>query len=210
MRCSCVGLGTIALVIACSAGEADDRGGIPYASGSPVSGADGDDDGHEPPFAESSSGALESETGSITTAPPPTTTIGPGDASSDDGSSGALETTGEPVDETSSSTGEAQEGDPGTLPGSGPWSACVDTSCGPGYGCLQATMGGGGVCTVGCIAPGDASACPAAPGDIVAPICILAQGQPVCALDCTGGLTCPSGSTCSVETDDLGSIEVCL
>lgn len=200
----------IAVVLAsgCAVGSADDRGGVAYTSGAPVS-----ETGDEPDAESSSDDAIDPEDAS---GPSPTLPIPPDD---DDGG-GSETTTAEPmpIDDTTTgapepddtSTGAPYVPDPGVLPSDGPWSACTGASCGPGYACIEQTQGAGGVCTVGCIAPGDASGCPAAPGEIVVPVCITVQGLPLCALDCSGGLQCPGGSTCVIDSDDNGAIAVCL
>lgn len=191
-------------------GTGDDRGGVAYTSGGPVSETGSE---AEPDDESSSDDAIEPDSAS---GPSPTLPIPPDD---DDG--GESESTSDapmPIDDTTTGapepddtgTGAPDDPDPGVLPNDGPWSECSGASCDPGYACIEPAEGAGGVCTVGCVAQGDASACPAAPGEIVAPVCITVQGIPLCALDCSGGLQCPSGSSCVVDNDDNGAIAVCL
>jgi hypothetical protein len=200
----------VVLCSGCAIGGADERGGVAYTSGGPVS-----ETGSDEPRDDESSSDDGSDADSAS-GPQPTLPLPPDD--DDDGSTGDA-TTGDPApsDDTTtgvpngeSSTGAPDDPDPGVLPSDGPWSACSGASCDPGYACIEQTQDEGGVCTVGCVAPGDASACPAAPGEIVAPVCITVQGIPLCALDCSGGLQCPSGSSCVIDSDDNGAIAVCL
>lgn len=195
----------------CAIGSADDRGGVAYSSGAPVS-----ETGHEDERDDESSSDDASDPDGAS-GPAATLPLPPDDESSsssdDDGPAPSDDTTTgapEPDEDDDTSTGAPDDPDPGVLPSDGPWSECSGASCDPGYACIEPMQGAGGVCTVGCVAAGDASACPAAPGEIVAPVCITVQGTPLCALDCSGGLQCPSGSTCVIDSDDNGAIAVCL
>lgn len=153
-----------------------------------------DDDGGPPKPTDggSSSGDVEDVDGSSSGEPDDTT----GDAGEPPPPPDDAESAGEPP------------GDPGEQPPTGPWSSCDDVPCANGMGCLQGESQGA-ACTVAC-AGADPASCPAAPGDIVEPICLAVGGDSVCALDCTGGLPCPTGMVCVLDNDDDGPIEVCL
>lgn len=196
----------------CAMGGADDRGGVAYTSGAPAS-ETGPDETRDDESSSDDASDPDGASGPQPTLPLPPDDDDGGDSSTGDASTGAPEpsddtTTDAPSGDTS--TGAPDDPDPGVLPSDGPWSECSGASCDPGYACIERTQDDGGVCTVGCVAPGDASACPAAPGEIVTPVCISVQGIPLCALDCSGGLQCPSGSSCVIDSDDNGAIAVCL
>ena len=40
-------------------------------------------------------------------------------------------------------------------------------------------------------------------------ICMVLSGYDLCALDCSGGKTCPGGMVCKLVMDDVGQKEIC-
>jgi hypothetical protein len=157
---------------------------------------------------------------------------GPSGASldTDDTSGGTAETTGDGSGSESStgSTGTGTESssstDTGTFVpgdtggGDDPYPPCPDGMCPGGGTCLtgEGPNAGKSYCAPTCQPAGDPGTCPE-PGDGDAtPICITVtdmNGQnptSYCALDCSGGQTCPAGKTCVDETDANGAIKICL
>lgn len=134
---------------------------------------------------------------------------GAGDSSSETSTG----TTGSPT--TSSSTGAAETGepDPGTQPAEGLYADCIsDDQCGPSPGlCFTFTDMDGNTTDGFCSRSECTNAavdCVPTPGATALPACVprTVNDMPnsACALDCSGGATCPSGMTC--QALDFGSI----
>ncbi|MBX7079326.1 MAG: hypothetical protein K1X88_09090 [Nannocystaceae bacterium] len=180
------------------------RWGVPWAGsvGDDASSSSSSDGG----VAEPMDGGTPADTDGPTL-PKPGGSEGETDAStSDDATTGDDASTSgapPPVDEPDSAGADA-----GVRPDSGPWSSCADGVCAPGLGCLQGESAGA-TCTAACVGF-DPGGCPPPPGEVVTTICIAVAGQGVCALDCSGGLSCPAGMQCVLDHDDDGPIEVCL
>jgi hypothetical protein len=121
------------------------------------------------------------------------TSIGddPGDSGSDDTGAG---------DTTSGDTGTA--GGAGDQPTSGMYSHCLSVNdCDPGFGCLTNDTATDGFCSILCSPVGDPSGCDPDPGGVLDPICTVAGGgESVCALDCSGGESCPAGMVCTADS----------
>lgn len=70
-----------------------------------------------------------------------------------------------------------------------------------------------GYCTDICSTPDDPSRCDASPGGDASTSCLdigLASGNRVCALDCSGGASCPGGMRCeAIDTND-GERRICF
>ena len=183
------------LVVACGlalgCGVEASRGGFgfdttPAPTTAPVPADDPDDDD------DASSGAGESSSSSSDDGEPP---LG---SSSEESSTTTLD-----VDP---SGGESTGGDvpDGMQPAAGMYATCIDANvCAPLTVCMQILdammMPTDGFCTsLGCSDP--STQCLPAPGGTATPSCyaIMANGMPdaVCALDCGGGKTCPTGMTC--------------
>lgn len=101
--------------------------------------------------------------------------------------------------------GGGGSGDPGW------WDFCLsDAACQAGFRCLIAEDMSAGFCSADCGGGGDPSTC-GDPGSGDAPaICITVSGNPVCALDCSGGQTCPDSMSCVPEIDENGPITICM
>jgi len=129
---------------------------------------------------ESSGGEAESESGSS-------------DPESEGSSGGGTDSSGGGVDEQ---------------PADGMYSECDSAiDCFGVQGCV-AVMPNVGFCTNGGCA--DAASCDASPGGTATPACVAAllngTDQQVCALDCSGGKTCPGGMECAA----LDAAMVCV
>lgn len=114
-----------------------------------------------------------------------------------------------PDSEASSDAESAGSSDGGVdeQPADGMYSACViGNECFGVQGCVT-VMPQVGFCTNGNCT--DASSCDASPGGTATPACVTATlnavETQVCALDCSGGKTCPGGMECL----PLGSSMVC-
>jgi hypothetical protein len=104
--------------------------------------------------------------------------------------------------------------DDGMQPADGMYSDCVDASACIGLGtCITfldaLNMPMDGFCTnIGCTDP--STDCDPSPGGTALPLCVMIDlaGNPdaVCALDCSGGATCPGGMTCR----ELDQTSVCF
>lgn len=147
---------------------------------------------------------------------------------SDTGTDGG-ETTG-----ADTSTGTSTTGDTGTTDtsdtggfvppsdesggGDGAYAPCPGGTCLDGEACLsgEGPNEGKSYCAQTCSPAGDPGNCPDAPDGDAMPICIdvndgMGGGNTsYCALDCSGGETCPAGLSCVDETDANGAIEICL
>jgi len=125
-------------------------------------------------------------------------------------------TTGLATTGGSSSSGAAGESSSGgeeipPQPEAGWWSDCVETStCTDDLLCFANGAGDDGVCTQYCTVPGDPTTCGASPGGSATPTCLNVADTSICALDCSGGKTCPGGMLCLAAADDDGPIDVCL
>lgn len=142
---------------------------------------------------------------------------GAGDAgASDDWSNPAESTDGGDTGggESGRSTFNPIDGDDGGdtgQPGSGMWSSCHGGgSCDASLTCLGTDDMALGICTTECSPAANPAACGAVPGGTAVASCLSVGGQSICAIDCSGGLTCPAGMDCIAETDDTGAIEICL
>lgn len=88
----------------------------------------------------------------------------------------------------------------GGQPDTGMWAHCIegelDNCINGATTCLYLTGEDDGYCTAsGCVNPD--VACDPAPADATAvPICITGDMVAFCALDCSGGETCPAGMIC--------------
>jgi len=107
----------------------------------------------------------------------------------------------------------------GNQPTGGPWADCLAASecSGDIDGCVTTTPSGApgpdnGYCFVRCASPVD---CPATPGGDAPVTCAVDLGastiDKICALDCAGGQTCPTGMTCTQIGDAKGATHnVCV
>ncbi len=142
----------------------------------------------------------DDETGAMTL------TSGPMD-SSDDGSTTGPPPPPPPMEGTMGGTfGD----DSGGQPDSGPYSQCVGGSCEPGLTCIVPELIVDDMCVESCLPAGDPSSCTPAPGGDSTPICLAVNGSSYCALDCSGGRSCPSGMVCHDEADDSGPQSICI
>jgi hypothetical protein len=135
------------------------------------------------------------------------------------------ETTGTSTDtSTSTSTGDTDTG--GFVPpsdesgggGDGAYAPCPGGMCLNGESCLsgEGPNEGKSYCAEICSPAGNPANCPDPPDGDAMPICIdvndgMGGGNTsYCALDCSGGETCPTGLSCVDETDANGAIKICL
>ncbi len=144
----------------------------------------------------------------------PTTTTTPGDSStsalqSDTGSSGVGSSSGVTMAGTSvastdttgsedTAAADTANTSGGGQPADGMYSACeTPAECFGLITCFVVQVGDGFCTNTGCP---DATVCDASPGGTATPACVTVQigGNPqqVCALDCSGGKTCPSPMEC--------------
>lgn len=124
-----------------------------------------------------------------------------GDGSESSGSGSGSATTTPSDDATGNDSG------PDEQPADGPYSACVSAvECFGTTACVL-VMGNLGFCTNNCTIPGD---CGPSPAGTATPACVTAPvggtDMQVCALDCSGGKTCPGGMECLA----LGASMVCV
>lgn len=184
------------LACACAGGNSLETTGA-FSTLAPSTGDEGDTDtstGGEPGSA-STSNATDGTTDVSSTEPSASTTDGESDEST---STGAL---------AESSTGEPLPPQPETSW----WSHCIAGSgCTDDLICMLNGDGDDGVCTSLCNPAGDGMSCGASPGGTATPGCLNVGNSSICALDCSGGKTCPSGMLCLADTDDDGPIEICL
>ncbi len=115
-----------------------------------------------------------------------------GEDSSSGGGSGDA-TSGAP----GSSEGDAETGGGTGQPSDGPYSPCETAAMCFGLTACVVPMPGLGFCSEQCMIPGD---CGPSPGGSAQPACVMATvnavAMQVCALDCSGGKTCPTGMEC--------------
>ncbi len=129
---------------------------------------------------------------------------------------GNLADTGEEPGSTSASTFTPLDDDggdgggPGGAGDPGWWDFCLsDAECQAGFRCLIAEDMSGGFCSADC-GGGDPATCGEPGSGDAAASCITVSGNAVCALDCSGGQTCPDGMSCVPEIDQNGPITICL
>lgn len=186
------------LVGAAACGEPQDpERGDPYAGPYDPTRAEGlsatatDSEGDD--AADASGGTGESGSGDDTAA---TSTDG------DSGSAGTFL----PLDD-----GGDAEGGQAPQPVDGWWSPCLSAAhCDPGLLCLGTDDMTDGVCTAQCVPYGNAESCAPSPGGTAETTCLTVGGGSVCALDCSGGRSCPAGMHCLADHDDLGPIAICM
>jgi hypothetical protein len=132
--------------------------------------------------------------------------------------SGSTSDSGEESTSTESSTGGFVPPTDETEGGGGAYAPCPGGSCMNGEACLQGEgpNEGKAYCAEVCSPAGDPTSCPDAPDGDAVPSCIDVNdgmggaNTSYCALDCTGGKTCPAGQSCVNETDANGPIQICL
>lgn len=143
---------------------------------------------------------------------------------SDDGSNG-VDTSGVTTLDTSTSTtsdpdadaGNDDDSDPtddppgGGQPDDGMYSACITADHCPGLaGC--ATIGDpptDGFCTDLCAGPNNPAGCDPSPEGTATVTCMVLSGFDLCALDCSGGKTCPAPMVCTSVMDEQGLKDIC-
>jgi hypothetical protein len=181
------------LVTACATGVSE--GEFSFGDGTPASG----------PADDPADGDTEATTSG--------TDGGTGDDESTGGASDYTSTTSTSTSTTGAVTTSGDDGpestgamppDGGGQPMSGMYSHCLDANACAGVGaCLQVLDANmnvtDGFCTpLGCQSPN--LDCDPSPGGTATPACypVTANGMPdaVCALDCSGGKTCPTGMIC--------------
>lgn len=162
--------------------------------------------------------------GATATDDPSTTT-----ADTDAATSGGATTTPSTTTATSAATDGGETTDPATTsadassssgetlppqPDAGWWSHCLSnpdcTADDPDLLCLLNTDSTDGVCIGRCEPAGNAASCDASPGGTAEPRCLTVGVGSYCALDCSGGRTCPAGMICLSDEDDVGPIEICI
>jgi hypothetical protein len=128
--------------------------------------------------------------------------------------SGDPSTTGMTSNTTNMSGGESTDdgGNNGSQPADGMYSACTmaNNTCtmAPVTICVY-TMTDGFCTADGCANP--AQDCDPSPGGTADPICLSAPPYSFCALDCSGGATCPTGMTCTAVTFDMvTNYDICM
>jgi hypothetical protein len=143
-------------------------------------------------------GTTVSTTASSTTASSTTASSTTASSMGDGGSSSE----GDPSATGSDGTGSSGGVDPSTTgadgqPTDGAYSACEDVTDCFGLVYCAVPQAGLGFCTDACEIPGD---CAPSPGGTAQPACVTATvnaaEHQVCALDCSGGKTCPGGMEC--------------
>jgi hypothetical protein len=144
---------------------------------------------------------------------------GTGDGGSDGGTGGG--SSGGDTGDGGSDAGDGgafiAEEDQGGGGGGGAYEPCPDGNCTTGT-CLNGDPPNDNksFCAPNCSPAGDPSGCPPPPSGDAPPMCIDVgdeQGgnvQSFCALDCSGGQTCPTGMTCVQDSDQNGPITICL
>lgn len=158
------------------------------------------------PTAPATSQPTSSSNGSESTGEGDSTSNDGGDSTSDGGddtTTSATATTTGPLGTTTDMTaGESSSdggGGNGMQPAMGMYSHCVDPAeCAGGVN-LCITVNGDGFCTLtGCANP--LADCDPNPGGTATPVCVSldvgGMNESACALDCTGGGTCPPPMTC--------------
>jgi hypothetical protein len=66
-----------------------------------------------------------------------------------------------------------------------------------------------GYCTDQCAGAGNPAGCDPVPGGTATLTCTVLSGYNLCALDCSGGKTCPGGMVCTSVMDEVGMKELC-
>jgi hypothetical protein len=96
--------------------------------------------------------------------------------------------------------------------GGGAYAPCNGGMCEGGEACLEGEGPnmGKSYCAANCNPPDNPDNCPDAPNGDATPMCISVMGTSYCALDCSGGESCPNGMSCVDETHDNGAIKICL
>jgi hypothetical protein len=87
-------------------------------------------------------------------------------------------------------------------PSSGMYSHCLSVNdCDAGFGCLTNDTATDGFCSILCEPVGDPAGCEPDPSGVLDPVCTVAGGgESVCALDCSGGQSCPTGMVCTADS----------
>ena len=147
---------------------------------------------------------------------------GTGDGETTDGGTDTTSTsttgdTGSTTD-TTDSGGFVPPSDESGGGGDGAYAPCPGGMCLNGEACLsgEGPNEGKSYCAETCSPAGNPANCPDAPDADAMPICIdvndgMGGGNTsYCALDCSGGETCPAGLSCVDETDANGAIKICL
>ena len=133
-----------------------------------------------------------------------------------DGSTSGVAESSESGAEGSSTSGLADGSSSGGVelppqPETSWWSHCTSTpECTDDLVCMLNGAGDDGVCTSFCNPAGDGTSCGASPGVTAEPSCLNVSTNSICALDCSGGKTCPAGMLCLSDVDDDGPIEICM
>lgn len=83
---------------------------------------------------------------------------------------------------------------------------CSSTSCDIGLQCWE-FLDVPVQCVSACSTSDD---CPSAPSMTTSPVCVVREGDGVCALSCEDGLRCPSGMYCRTVRADAGTADVCF
>lgn len=99
----------------------------------------------------------------------------------------------------------------GNQPANGMYAACLVPDQCPGLlGC--ATIGDpptDGVCTDECAGFMNPAGCDPSPGGTATLTCTVLSGYNLCALDCSGGKSCPTPMVCTSVNDEQGTKELC-
>jgi hypothetical protein len=88
-----------------------------------------------------------------------------------------------------------------------PLGACVDVGDCFDEWCVH-PAGENGFCTYACGGP---DGCPEPVGGTATKTCLLVEGVDVCALDCSGGHSCPAGMRCEqIQASDGAARSICF
>lgn len=130
------------------------------------------------------------------------------DESDESDSDDSIDDTSPPTSDDTSPPDDTSGGGSGTdeQPADGVYSECETVvQCFGATACV--TIMSDGYCSIACAIAGD---CPPSPGGTAAAACVPANisgvDMTVCALDCSGGKTCPGGMECAA----LGASMVCV
>jgi hypothetical protein len=184
------------LVCGCAGADALETTGA-FSTLAP-SGTDGDTDGGSSSSTGTTSGAGDTMPSTAESSSTDAPTSGPAESEGGDTTTGSS---------TGGSTGEPQP----PQPVSGWWSHCLgNADCSDGLVCMLNDDETDGVCTDFCSPAQDPTSCGVSPSESVSTTCLEISAGSVCALDCAGGMTCPSGMVCLMDTDNNGPIAICL